>query len=814
MVMQRESAAPAERPTDTPPASSVRRGIRVSGTVQGVGFRPYVHHLAQMLSLSGWVRNDGEGVFIEAEGDPVQVARLIHELPHRAPRLAHVESIAVSELAPQGADGFVINTSLASAPATSVPADAAICESCLQELFDPANRRYLYPFINCLHCGPRFTLTRALPYDRARTTMAGFTLCPLCRREYEDPESRRFHAEPNACPICGPRLWLVDRHGAPVQTQDPVLHVWRLLEQGRIVAIRGIGGFHLACDARNVEAVAQLRRRKQRDEKPFAVMVLNVASARRWAQIGPQQALLLESTARPIVLATMRPAASELGAVAPGLDHLGLMLAYTPVHYLLFHAALGAPPGSAWLHAECAVALVMTSANPNGEPLVRDNDEAIRRLDEIADALLLHDRPIAVRCDDSVVRAADSGTRAPGPPQAAADAAQPVFVRRARGYAPAPIRLGRPGPSVLALGGHFKNTICATRGADAFVSQHLGDTDNAPARLLVAEAIAHWQAILGVRVIAVACDLHPDYASSALAARIAAESAVPLVAVQHHHAHIAAVLAEHQVETAVLGVALDGTGLGSDGTLWGGELLQVDGARSRRISQLYPLRLPGGERAAREPWRMGAAVLHRLGMGEQIAVRYAAMPAARQLAQVLDHDLNCPASSSMGRWFDAAAGLLGTSVVSSYEGQAAMRLEALARQHGPMHDVQGLYAIDPQGRLELIALLASLLDESDAARGSACFHGELVAGLDAWIGHHSKATGLDTVALGGGCFLNAIVSRELARMLAARGLRVLAARQVPANDGGLSLGQAWVAQRVLQEPAARDGAGRAGNGRS
>jgi hydrogenase maturation protein HypF len=782
------------------PQMNVRRGIRVRGTVQGVGFRPYVHQLAQTLGLSGWVRNDGEGVRIEAEGEPALVDRLIEELPQRAPRLAMVKSISVSELSPVGATGFVIEASVASAPATSVPADAAICVACLLELFDPANRRYRYPFINCVHCGPRFTLTRTLPYDRARTTMAGFTLCPACQREYGNPESRRFHAEPNACAWCGPRLWLADRDGRAEGPGDPIEQSWMLIERGGILAMRGVGGFHLVCDAGKADAVALLRGRKQRDEKPFAMMVLNAASANRWAHIGPRQADLLESAARPIVLADMRPGAGALGAVAPGLDCLGLMLPYTPAQYLLFHAALGSPDGTAWLHQDCGIALVMTSANPNGEPLVRDNDEALQRLGAIADAWLLHDRPIAVRCDDSVVRAADTPQdESCGPPSALASP-RAVVVRRARGYTPAPFRLEPAGPCVLALGGHYKNTICLTRGDEAFVSQHLGDTDNAATRLLVNEAIAHWQAILAVRPAAIACDLHPDYASSVLAARIAAEQALPLIPVQHHHAHIAAVLAEHALDGPVLGVALDGTGLGTDGTLWGGELLRVQGANSQRVAHLSALPLPGGDIAAREPWRMGAAVMHRLGRTAQIAERYAPLPASRHLGKVLARGINCPWTSSMGRWFDAAAGLLGTSTVMSYEGQAAMQLEALAQRHGPETAADVQCTIDPQGQLDLLPLLASLLDEPKAARGAARFHAGLIAALDDWIAHHAARTGLDTVALGGGCFLNAILARELMRRLTARGLRVLTPQRAPADDGGLSLGQAWVARHALQAP--------------
>jgi hydrogenase maturation protein HypF len=514
------------------------------------------------------------------------------------------------------------------------------------------------------------------------------------------------------------------------------------------------------------------------------------------------------------VLAERRPASVQLDGVAPGMDRLGIMLPYTPAHYLLFGAALDQPQGSTWLRQDCPVALVMTSANPSGEPLVRDIEEALERLGDIADVFVLHDRPIAVRCDDSVVIASGSNAgdrsargRGAGP--------QPVFVRRARGYTPAPIRLSREGPCVLALGAHYKSTICLTRGAQAFVSQHLGDTDNAATRRLVDEAMAHWQTILALCPDAVACDMHPDYASSALAARVATELSIPLIAVQHHHAHIAAILAEHGHEGPVLGVALDGTGLGSDGTPWGGELLRVDSAGSERVSHLCPLPLAGGEAAAREPWRMGAAVLHRLGLGAQIAGRYAAFPAARHLGAVLECGLNAPLSSSMGRWFDAAAAVLGSCLINSYEGQAAMQLEALARGHASLtRSAAPGGRIDARGCLDLLGLVAGLLDEADAARGAARFHAGLIESLDDWIGRHAARRGLDTVALGGGCFLNAILSDTLAHRLQARGLRVLRAHQAPVNDGGLSLGQAWVAQRMLPMLERRAFAELAGAGRT
>jgi len=770
----------------------LQRRLRITGIVQGVGFRPYVWHLAWELKLVGWVRNDAGGVEVLLEGDAAAIEAFTQRLPKELPPLAQVRDLAWNDAPATGEfSAFSIAESGAGQAATLIGPDTATCPDCLAELFDPADRRWRYAFINCTHCGPRYTLTRKLPYDRAQTSMAAFPLCPDCEREYRDPANRRFHAEPTACAVCGPKLWLeapVAPAPSPASVKDAgggasatVEATLRLLRAGAIVAIKGLGGFHLACDARNAEAVQRLRARKSREEKPFAVMAANLASIADSVEISPEEAALLQSPERPIVLLRKKPGA-VLPGIAPGLAWLGVMLPYTPIHWLLFHEAAGRPDGTGWMERPHSLLLVMTSANPGGEPLVIGNDEALERLAGIADAVLLHDREIVARCDDSVVRCLGE---------------IPQFIRRARGYTPRAIRLPRSGPSVLALGGYLKNTICVTRGDEAFVSQHIGGLDNPATCAMLIEVAAHLLDILQVRPEAVAHDLHPDFFSSRHALELVARWAVPAIAVQHHHAHIAALAAEHGVAGPLLGLALDGVGLGSDGGAWGGELLRVEGANFTRQGHLSPIPLPGGDKAASQPWRMAAAALHLMGRGDEIARRFPDQPAAAQLQQVLERGLNCPTTSSLGRCFDAAAGLLGTREVMAYEGQAAMLLEGLAEQAGPVESPAGGYALHDDGRLDLLPLLAHLADEKDAAFGAALFHATLAQGLAEWLERAAASAGLTTVALGGGCFLNHLLSRELTSLLAARGYTVLSARQAPPNDGGLSLGQAWVAMQHL-----------------
>lgn len=770
--------------------AALRRRLRITGIVQGVGFRPMVWRLARSLDLSGWVRNDSAGVEILVEGEPGRVETFTRRLPEELPPLARLRDLTWSDGAAGGdLDGFRITESAAGQAGTMIGHDTAVCPACLAELFDPEDRRWRYPFINCTHCGPRYTLTRALPYDRAQTSMAAFPLCPDCGREYGDPEDRRFHAEPTACPACGPRLALSDPGGRPIPCTDPIAETLRLLRAGRILAIKGLGGFHLACDARNPESVRDLRTRKDRDEKPFALMAANPESMGPWVTIGTAERTLLESPEHPILLLTKRPGADlAFPGIAPGLASLGVMLPFTPLHWLLFHEAAGRPPGTGWMGESQDLVLVMTSANPGGEPLVIGNGEALGRLAGIADAVLMHDRAIVVRCDDSVARAGPDG--------------EPRFIRRARGYTPRAIQLPRPGPPMLALGGHLKTTVCVTRGDEAFVSQHVGGLDNPATCDMLIEMTRHLLDILEVRPAAIAHDLQPDFFSTRHAQDLAADWGVPAIPVQHHQAHIAAVAAEHRVTGPLLGLALDGVGLGTDGTAWGGELLRLDGATCTRLGHLEPLPLPGGDRAAREPWRMAAAALHRLGRGAEIQRRFADQPLATQLQRLLDRAgrggaAQLPETTSLGRWFDAAAGLLRVRAVMAYEGQAAMLLEGLAERFGDLEPWTDGYRIGEDGQLDLLPLLDRLADERDAAFGAALFHATLARALADWTELEARRWGLDTVALGGGCLLNQCLSRDLRRHLEGIGLRVLEARQLPPNDGGLSLGQAWVGLQKL-----------------
>ena len=770
----------------------IRRALRVRGQVQGVGFRPFVFRLAQDLALSGRVLNDGLGVQIEVQGEANQLDVFVQRLRREAPRLARIDALESRVAEPRPEESrFIIDASGAGPIATGVTPDSAPCPDCIAEMLNPADRRWRYAFTNCTNCGPRYTITATLPYDRPNTSMARFAQCPACMREYDDPADRRFHAQPNACPACGPRLELRRADGHDLGSADPVADAVACLLAGQIVAIKGLGGFQLACDARNAVAVAQLRERKAREEKPFAVMVANSASAANFASVGAAERDLLESAERPIVLLAQRAdTAKTLAGIAPGMTTIGLMLPSTPLHVLLFHEAAGRPSGTGWLARPQPLALVMTSANPGGEPLVTANDEAVRRLGGIADALLMHDRDVLVRCDDSVVRDAHTATAR----------AAPAFVRRARGYTPAPIRLARSGPPVLAVGAFLKNTVCVTRGDEAFLSQHIGSLDNAPTCRALDEAVDHLCAVLEIEPQIVAHDLHPDFYSSRYASQWARSRGVPAVAIQHHAAHIAAVMAEHRIHGPVLGLALDGVGLGTDGAAWGGELLRVDAAGFRRIAHLRELPLPGGDRAAREPWRMAAAVLHVLGRSDEIPLRFD-MPAAPTVRQMLQQSLHCPATSSMGRWFDAAAGLLGVRTRQSFEGQAPMLLEGLAAQHGAIAPIAGGYRFN-NGNLDLLPLAAALIDETDAGRGAALFHATLVEALADWCMTHARAQGLDAVVFGGGCFMNENLSSGLRRRLRQEGFTVAEAIQVPPNDGGVSLGQAWFAQGMASVPTA------------
>lgn len=761
--------------------------IRVTGVVQGVGFRPFVWRLAQQLALNGWVRNDAQGVEILAQGTRSGLAELVQRLRLEAPPLAHVDAVQTQDMAVGPCAAFRILPSQSGQAATAIGPDVAVCADCLDELFDPSNRRWRHAFITCTHCGPRFTVTRALPYDRPQTSMAAFALCPDCSSEYTAPTDRRFHAETTCCPQCGPRLSLSDAQGQVI-AGDPVAQSLRLLQSGGIVAIKGLGGFHLACDARNAEAVAWLRLRKNREAKPFAVMLANTVSIAALARPSTTEVDLLTSRARPIVLLPATKACEAiLPGVAPGLLSLGVMLPVTPIHYLLFHEAAGRPAGCAWLNEPQTMVLVMTSANPGGEPIVRDAEEARTRLAGIADAVLDHDRNIVARCDDSVIRPMASTWQ---------------FVRRSRGYAPAAIGLPHAGPSVLAFGSHLKNTVCLTRGQEAFLSPHIGSLDNAASCEFQDETVERLCALLDVKPQRVAHDLHPDDYSTRAAVQYARQHGLTTLAVQHHHAHIGAVCAEHGWRGPLLGLALDGVGLGTDGTAWGGELLRVEGAQCERLGHLQALPMPGGDSAARAPWRMAAAVLHALGRNAEIVRRFQD-PAASTVAAMLVRQFNCPLSSSMGRVFDAAAALLGLCHTLAYEAQAAMLLEQAATgfvdAHGWPEPLPEGYAINDAGQLDLLPLLAALMDTGDTAQAAASFHATLVMALTDWVLRTAQTTGLRTLAWGGGCFLNTLLCTHLRQNLEHHGILVLAPGLSSPGDGSIALGQAWVALHSLEK---------------
>lgn len=740
-----------------------RLRIRVRGQVQGVGFRPHVHALARRFGLTGWVLNDPQGVLIEVQGADTAAFRTT--LSEEAPPLARIDAVDCETVTPlPGGDGFAIRHSeSAGAIATGIGPDAAVCPDCLAELFDPADRRHRYAFLNCTHCGPRYTITLRLPYDRPQTAMAGFPLCPDCMAEYKDPADRRFHAQPTACPACGPRL------------SHPPEDILAALRDGRIVAIKGLGGFHLACDATRADAVERLRRVKQRNGKPFALMVANAESAARHVRMDADERRLLEGVTRPIVLLRRRKDAPELAPdIAPGLAWLGVMLPYTPLHYLLFHEAAGRPDGTAWLRGPQELTLVMTSANPGGEPLAIGNEEARERLAGIADLIVDHDRNIVIRADDSVVRKL---------------AGAPAFLRRGRGHVPEPIRLARPVPSILAVGGHLKATVCVTRRDEAFLSQHIGDLDNAATLDFLEETVAHLLHILDVVPVAVAHDKHPDFQST----RFAEGAGLPSVAVQHHHAHVAAVMAEHRVEGPALGLALDGFGLGEGGGAWGGEMLLVDGLRSERLGSLAPLAQPGGDLAARQPWRMAASALVRMGRADEIVPRFAGHGPAEGVRRMIERGINAPLTSSCGRWFDAACGLLGVRAMAGFEGEAPMALESLVRRP---QVAEGAWRIEG-GELDLTPLMERLLSATDAVEGAELFHGTLAAALVDWTLPVLRARGLDRVVLSGGCLMNAVLAEELIAGFRSARVEPLLPRLAPANDGGLSLGQAWAASFAL-----------------
>ena len=785
-------------------SSRIRTAVRVEGIVQGVGFRPFVYALATSLGLGGLVGNDMDGVFAEVEGDTDAVERFLVLLEQQAPPLARIERVTTTGLRPTGSAEFAIAPSAPSGAdgsaqrRTLVSADTATCADCLAELADPSDRRFGYPFINCTNCGPRFTIVRDVPYDRALTTMSGFAMCDRCAAEYHDPADRRFHAQPVCCPACGPRLTLLDAAGLDAAGldaagtaqpgADPIAAAAAVLRAGQVLAVKGLGGYHLAVDAASEPAAAALRGRKHREDKPFAVMVADVAAARELAEVDDTAAALLASPRRPIVLLPRRqdaapnpaapnpagpspaapsPAAGRLApSVAPGNRQVGIMLPYTPLHHLLLRAFAGP--------------MVLTSGNVSDEPIAYRDADALERLAGIADAFLVHDRAIHIRTDDSVVRAFRG---------------QETVLRRSRGYAPeplaVPVSFARP---VLACGAELKSTFCLGQGTHAFVSQHIGDLENAETLASFTEGIAHFRRLFDIDPEQVAHDLHPDYLSTKYAQDM---TGVELIGVQHHHAHIASCLADNGETGPVIGVAFDGTGYGPDGTIWGGEFLLADLVSFERAAHLAPVPMPGGAAAIRQPWRMAVSYLAAAGPvpdGLDVMTRNQQSWAA--VLTMARRGINAPATSSAGRLFDAVAAVLGVRDVIRYEGQAAIELEQLA---DPAVVDWYPVRVDDRDPLRIMGqdLVRAAADELAAGVArpviAARFHNSVAAAISRVCAELRDRSGLGTVALSGGVFQNLLLTERVAGQLADRGFRVLVHHRVPCNDGGISLGQAVVA---------------------
>ncbi len=785
--------------TTTTTPTNERRRIVVQGIVQGVGFRPFVYKQALRCGLAGCVLNDSTGVTIEIEGEPAALETFQRALRAEAPPLARIDSMSAEALPPLGETAFLI---LHSRPGQErralIAPDSATCDDCRRELFDPADRRYGYPFTNCTNCGPRFTIVQDVPYDRDKTTMRVFPMCPACRAEYGDPLDRRFHAQPNACPVCGPMVELrleigdwrleigVSDLQSPISNPQPALRdpfdaAAYHLAAGAILAIKGLGGYHLACDALNAAAVTRLRQRKHREAKPFALMAPDLATARRLCLVSDDEAALLQSRRRPIVLLRRRPDCPIAPDVAPAHTTLGIMLPYTPLHHLLLHAFAAA------VGPDRPALLVMTSGNLSDEPIAYRDDDARARLAPLVEATLTHNRAIHMRCDNSVTRIAGGGEQ---------------LLRRSRGYAPEPIPLGFECPvPLLACGGHLKNTFCLAKGRQAFVSQHIGDLENLETLTSFREGIAHFQRLFDIEPAAVAYDLHPDY----LATRYAQSLSLRAIGVQHHHAHIAGVLAEHGLAGPVIGIAADGSGYGTDGAIWGCEIMAADLVQFERLAHLAYVPLPGGEQAIRQPWRMAAVYLAQAYGDSWLDLD---IPFARRLersrwrplAQMIARDINSPPTSSLGRLFDAVAALLGLRAQALYEGQAAIELEAQAQPS--THSYPFAIGAGRPATLDVAPLIRAIVDDLrrdvPIARIAGRFHRSVAELLAAACLRAREQTGLNTVALSGGVFQNRLLLEQLVARLGELDFQVYLNRRVPPNDGGLSLGQLAVAAERLR----------------
>jgi hydrogenase maturation protein HypF len=758
-------------------SDDVRQRFTVVGVVQGVGFRPFVHRIATELGLAGFVGNDSGAVFIEVQGPIARIDEFGRRLSAEAPPLARINTVSIADVEANalGGNGFRIVESQAAPGATSpIPPDIAVCDDCITELFNPRDRRYRHPFITCTNCGPRFTIIRALPYDRPTTTMSTFAMCERCAGEYHDPANRRFHAQPIACPDCGPSLWFSSGTDRVDGADAALAATQRALAAGAVVAIKGIGGYHLACVVHDQAAVTALRSRKARGAKPFAMLVRDLGIARRYAHIDDAEAAVLTSPARPIVLLRRRADAPVADAVAPGSPLLGLMLPYSPIHHLLLAPVPGADP-------TVPDALVLTSANRSDEPICFTEDDAASRLSTLCDAVLDHNRPIHVPCDDSVVRVID-GRELP--------------IRRSRGYAPLPIDLGRDGPAVLAVGGELKNTFCLTDGSRAYMSGHIGDMETLETLRAFERAVTQLSEIRH-RPVRLAADLHPAYQTRDWAERYADDR--PLDLVQHHHAHVASLLAEHgRLGEPIVGVSFDGTGYGCDETIWGGEILAVgpDSHRFVRVGHLLPVPLPGGDAAVRNPWRMALSQLWMAGIDwtlDLAPVVAASSAELRLIRSQLESNTGCVACSSMGRLFDAVASLLGVRHRIDYEGQAAIELEALADSADDARaclrmDVRTDGVIDPTGMVR--AMVSALRDGVQPVVLAAGFHHAVADAVSEVV---SLVAGeVRMVGLTGGVFQNVLLLRQCRQRLQQKGFEVLTHHAVPPNDGGLALGQAAV----------------------
>jgi len=749
--------------------------ISVKGVVQGVGFRPFIYQLATRHNLRGWVCNTSEDVRIEVEGETRDIERFLRGIRKQSPPLSRIENIAVTLGIPGNNEKFEIRHSITEEGKYQlVSPDIATCPDCLREILNPEDRRYRYPFTNCTNCGPRFTIIDDIPYDRPNTTMKVFRMCPECRREYDNPLDRRFHAQPNACPVCGPQLELTDAEGNEVPCDDIITRTSELLKEGKIVAVKGLGGFLLACDATSQTAVNRLRQRKNRPAKPLAIMVASLDEAMRHCEMSIKEEKLLVSSGSPIVLMKWKAKSTIVKAVAPGLNYLGVMLPYTPLHHLLLR--------------ETRLPLVMTSGNISEEPIASDNDEALRRLCGIADYFLMHNRDIYARYDDSVM---------------IVERDTPGFVRRARGYAPHPIHLPYESRQILGCGAEEKNTFCLTRDNFAFVSQHIGDMENMETLEHFTNTITLYERLFRIRPEIIAHDMHPEYLPTKYAKELAQRDGIKLVPVQHHHAHIASCLAENGIEGPVIGVAFDGTGYGTDGNIWGGEFMVADYKQFTRILHLENLPLPGGAQAIKKPYRTAIGYLLALGIETDQQLPFLKNIDPREINIIqsqVEQGINSPLTSSAGRLFDAVAALIGLRGVIEYEAQAAIDLETLAAK-AVNESARYPFAItkhDDINAIKIHDLLAAIVNDihnrTPRARIAARFHNTVAQMILEVCQKISPKTGITGVALSGGVFQNRLLLNRTVSLLESAGLEVYTHRQVPCNDGGISLGQAVIAQ--------------------